>query len=90
MYVDDAGHQGEAAGVDHLGGTAADLADRGNPRIIYRDVGAARVPPEPVDNRGTTDQQIVHPLPSSCDERRSPLGIAILDRALGIGYADLR
>jgi hypothetical protein len=31
MYVDDAGHQGEAAGIDDLVGTAADFADRGNP-----------------------------------------------------------
>ncbi len=63
MDVDDAGHQRETAGIDHLGGAAGDLADRGNPRITDRDVGAARVPPEPVDNRRTTDQQIVHPGP---------------------------
>jgi hypothetical protein len=61
--VDDAGHQREPAGVDDLVGTAADLADGGDPRIADRDVGAARVAPEPVDNRGTTDEQIVHPGP---------------------------
>ena len=58
--VDDAGHQGQTAGVDHLGGAAADLADGGNPQITDRNVGAARVMPEPVDNRGATNQQIVH------------------------------
>jgi hypothetical protein len=63
VYVDDAGYHGEAARVDHLGGLAAHLADRGDPRITDRNVGAVRVAPEPVDNRGTTDQQIVHPGP---------------------------
>jgi len=63
--VDDAGHQGEAAGIDHFGGAAADLADRGDPRIAYRNVGATRVMPKPVDNRGATDQQIVHSSPPS-------------------------
>ena len=65
MYVDDARHQGETAGVDHLGGApskvrVADLADGGNPRIAYRNVRTAGIMPEPVDNRRTTDQQIVH------------------------------
>src|SRR5438445_12863527 len=41
MYVDDARHQSETAGVDHLGGAPSkvrvgDLADGGNPRIAYR------------------------------------------------------
>ena len=66
--VDDAGHQREAAGVDDLVGAPSkvrlgDLADRGNPRITDRDVGAARLPSKPVDNRRTPDQQIVHPGP---------------------------
>ncbi|MGA7863296.1 MAG: hypothetical protein WCA23_04765, partial [Stellaceae bacterium] len=45
---------------------------------------AARVMPEPVDSRRTTDRQIGHPGPLFADERRSPISTAILEP--GIWY----
>ena len=60
VQVDDAGHQREAAGIDHLGGVLAEIADRGDAAVLDRDIGADRVVPEPVDHRGAADHQIIH------------------------------
>jgi hypothetical protein len=72
VQVDDAGHQAQPAGVDHFDGVAADLADRGNPRILDRDIGASGFAPLPIDNRSSTDHQIVHigPPPATSRARR--------------------
>jgi hypothetical protein len=62
----------EAAGVDRFGRIAADLADGGDPRVLHYDIGAAWLPSEAVDNRGPTDQQIVHRgVPPAVTTRRS-------------------
>ena len=60
MDVDNTRHQGEAAGIDDLGGVLADCVDRRNPAALNRNVGTQRVVPEPIDDRRTADHQIIH------------------------------
>jgi hypothetical protein len=41
-------------------GLLADLADRGDAITLDRNIGAARIMAEPIDNGGTADHQIMH------------------------------
>jgi hypothetical protein len=60
VQVDDARHQGQAAGIDHLGGILAEIADRGDAAVFHPDIGPDRVVPEPVDHGCATDHQVMH------------------------------
>ncbi len=64
MQVDDPGRQGEAVGIDGLTGAlqdvARELADRGDPPVLDRDVGAAWRVAQPVDHGRAADHQLVH------------------------------
>ena len=60
MQVDDAGHQREPAGVDDLGRIGADFPDRGDAAVPDGDIRPDRVVPEPIENRGAADHEIIH------------------------------
>src|SRR5690606_15527448 len=68
VVVDDAGHQGQAAGVDRLaGGTAlAALVDRRDTAIFYRHVGQPAGRAGAVVDHGAANQQFVHCVSTSC------------------------
>jgi hypothetical protein len=63
VHVYDAGRQREAAGIDRPGAGVFDLADRGDASVLDRDIGAARIVAQPVDDGGASNDQIVHGLP---------------------------
>ena len=59
--IDDPRHQGEAAGIDHLVGSAfTDITDRSDATLGDSNVCAQRVMAEPVDNRRAADHQLMH------------------------------
>ena len=60
VQIDDARHQREPAGIDHLAGVLTDLAERGDAAILDGDIGADRVAAEPVDHNGAADHQVMH------------------------------
>ena len=60
VQVDDARHQREPAGIDHLGRVLADLADRGDATVPDGDIRADWVMPEPINHSGAADHQVIH------------------------------
>jgi hypothetical protein len=60
VKVHDARHEGEPAGIDDLGSDLADLADRRDPAILDRNVGADRVVPDPVRHGGAADHEVMY------------------------------
>ena len=61
VHVDDARHQGEAAGIQGL----ARRAGRGDAAVLYRDVGDAAGIPGTVVHGGAAEQEVVH-VPGPC------------------------
>jgi hypothetical protein len=60
VQIDDAGHQGQPAGVDDLTRVLAEVADRGNAALLDRDIRPDRIVAEPIDDGRTADHEVMH------------------------------
>ena len=58
MHVDDAGREREPAGIDGLGPLVLDLADGGDLAVLDREIGAAWLVAQAVDDGGSANDEI--------------------------------
>ena len=64
MQIDESGGEGESVRVDLAFTRFADLSDGADPSAADRDVRPSRFVAEAVDDRRTTDDELIHELPS--------------------------